>query len=426
MPDGRELNERAALAERLARFLETTSTLHAIATDRAGTIALANPAVASRLGVGASELVGQPIWRWLTDEDGSALRRRLEAGARGDDRPVLLDFVDAQQAPFSLACRIDCQPDGCLLLGEPVDADGRASHDELLRVSDELATLTRDNARQRRQLRRDAADLERRIGERTHELSGANSRLEHELDERRRVEADLRRSNIDLEQFAYVASHDLQEPLRMVVSYLQLIERRYKSQLDEAGQEFIAYAVDGGKRMQALINDLLAYSRVGRRAGDLTATDLGGVLARARRRLESQLRDAGAEITSDRLPTVLADAPQIEQLFQNLLANAVKFRRPEPPRVHVWAERDGGGWRIGVRDNGIGIAPEFGERIFELFQRLHGREEYEGTGIGLAIARKIVDRHGGRIWVESTPGEGATFYFTLSDGLAKRVGEGGQ
>jgi signal transduction histidine kinase len=411
----------------LARYLETSATLLALAVDRAGAVALANPAAASWLKAGSDELVGQPIWRWLTDPDAEALRQRLAGVEAPLDGPLRLTFLDADRVPLDLSCLVDRQPDGLLLLlGEPVEPDGAGGQEAIGRIRAELAELTRENARQRRQIGRHAALLERRVDRRTGELSGANTRLRRELDERARIEAELRRSNTDLEQFAYVASHDLQEPLRMVVSYLQLIERRYEGQLDEAGREFIAYAVDGGKRMQALINDLLAYSRVGRGAADMVPTDLEAVLARARRRLESAIAENDAEVTSDRLPSVRADAAQIEQLFQNLLANALKFRRPERPRVHVSADRLDGEWRVAVRDNGIGIAPEFGERIFQLFQRLHGREEYEGTGIGLAVARKIVERHGGEIWVESAPGEGATFYFTLPDSSAERGRERGQ
>jgi signal transduction histidine kinase len=413
MADQASLGQRAASL--LARYLETTGTLLAIALDRSGAIALANPAAAAWLKVGADELTGQPIWRWLAESDAEALRRRLADPAGPGAEPLRLTFLDAERAPVELSCLLDRQSDGLLLLGEPVEPDGAAGRPALGRLRAEVASLTRELAQQRRQIGRDAELLQKRVDERTGELSGANTRLRRELDARAQAEADLRRSNTDLEQFAYVASHDLQEPLRMVVSYLQLIERRYKSQLDQSGQEFIAYAVDGGKRMQVLINDLLAYSRVGRGAAELAPTDLDVVLARARRRLETAIVESEAEVTSEPLPSVLADAAQMEQLFQNLLANALKFRRPERPRVHVSAERVGDRWRIGVRDNGIGIAPEFGERIFQLFQRLHGREDYEGTGIGLAVARKIVDRHGGEIWVESTRGQGATFYFTLPD-----------
>jgi PAS domain S-box-containing protein len=225
--------------------------------------------------------------------------------------------------------------------------------------------------------------------------------------------AELARSNRDLEQFAYAASHDLQEPLRMVSNYLQLLERRYGARLDGDAVEFLNYAVDGARRMAEMVQDLLNYSRVGSRGTPFAPTDLNAALDQALADLQVAVEETGARVTRDELPTVAADASQMRQLFQNLMGNAIKFRGPEPPQIHVGAERRGGEWRLAVRDNGIGIAPEFRDRIFGVFQRLHSRGEYPGTGIGLAICEKIVTRHGGRIWVEAEPGRGATFYFTL-------------
>ncbi|MGD0919605.1 MAG: ATP-binding protein [Thermodesulfobacteriota bacterium] len=224
---------------------------------------------------------------------------------------------------------------------------------------------------------------------------------------------ELARSNRDLEQFAYVASHDLQEPLRMVTSYVQLLARRYKGKLDSDADEFIGFAVDGATHMWKLINDLLTYSRVGMGGKELEPTDCETILNQSLNNLKVAIEEKGAVVTHDPLPTVMAESPQLGQLFQNLIGNAVKFRGNEPPRIHVSASRNGNGWTFSVRDNGIGIAPEYTERIFIIFQRLHNRKEYPGTGIGLAICKKIVERHGGRIWVESEVGKGATFYFTL-------------
>jgi light-regulated signal transduction histidine kinase (bacteriophytochrome) len=224
---------------------------------------------------------------------------------------------------------------------------------------------------------------------------------------------DLARSNADLEQFAYVASHDLQEPLRMVASFTQLLAERYQGKLDADADEFIGYALDGARRMQVLVNDLLAYSRVDRRGKEFAAVDCEKVLETVLASLRNALQESDAQVSHDPLPTVQGDETQVWQVLQNLVGNAVKFHGSEPPRLHVSAQEVNGEWRFSVRDDGIGIDPGQAERIFLLFQRLHTRSEYPGTGIGLAIAKKIVERHGGRIWVESEPGKGSTFYFSL-------------
>lgn len=224
---------------------------------------------------------------------------------------------------------------------------------------------------------------------------------------------ELARSNAELEQFAYVASHDLQEPLRVVTSYVQLLQKRYRSQLDADADIFIANAVDGVQRMQQLIQDLLAYSRVGNQGNALEPTDCGTVLERTLKTLRVALEENHAVVTHDALPTVIADATQLERVLQNLLRNAITFRSGSPPVIHIGAERQGAMWVMSVRDNGIGIAPEFVDRIFLIFQRLHAQHTYPGTGMGLAICKKIIERHGGRIWVVSQPGKGATFFFTL-------------
>jgi PAS domain S-box-containing protein len=244
-------------------------------------------------------------------------------------------------------------------------------------------------------------------------LQRAHDELEQRVQERT---AELAASNHDLEQFAYVASHDLQEPLRMVASYLQLLERRYQGKLDNDADDFIRFAVDGAKRMQQLINDLLTYSRIGSRGKPFVPVDWNAVFDEALKNLEKAVTEQGAEVTRDDLPTIPGDPTQAVQLLQNLLGNAVKFHGPEPPRVHVAAEPDGPAWKFSVRDNGIGIAPKYADRIFVIFQRLNSRVEYPGTGIGLAVCKRVVERHGGRIWFESRPKGGTTFYFTLLKG----------
>ena len=301
--------------------------------------------------------------------------------------------------------------------------------------------------------------LEQRVQERTAELAKANELLRQEICERERAlwerqkaQDELQRSNAELRQFAYIASHDLQEPLRTVTSFVQLLARRYHGKLDAEAEEYIAYAVEGTQRMRELIQALLGYSRVGRSTKEFELTDCNRILAMTLQRLEQAIGETQAVITHDPLPTLMADPVQLGQLFQNLIENAIKYRGDAPPQIHVSAclqtgqpnpisslcrepgcfscqlqddstqpaERlnkalatAGQEWVFSVRDNGIGIQPDYFERIFMIFQRLHTRSEYPGTGIGLAICQKIVERHGGQIWVDSQIGQGATFWFTL-------------
>jgi signal transduction histidine kinase len=240
------------------------------------------------------------------------------------------------------------------------------------------------------------------------------------VNERRRAHAmlelqaaELARSNAELEQFAYVASHDLQEPLRTVTNFVQLLAKRYRGRLDRDADDFIQYVVGGTVRMAQLIDDLLDYSRAGRADQPMKPTDCGETLAQAVANLDLSIRESGAVVRHDGLPTVIGNPSLLTQLFQNLIGNAIKFRSADRPEIRVSAGRRGDEWLFSIQDNGIGIAPQYAERIFVIFQRLHGRSEYPGTGVGLAICKRIVTRHGGRIWVESQPGRGSTFYFTL-------------
>jgi light-regulated signal transduction histidine kinase (bacteriophytochrome) len=227
---------------------------------------------------------------------------------------------------------------------------------------------------------------------------------------------DLNRSNEELEQFANIASHDLQEPLRMVASYTQLLAKRYKGRLDSDADEFIAYAVDGSNRMQGLIQDLLAYSRAGANGKPLCKISSECALKEALTNLQATVEESGAVVTHDSLPAITMDDTQLAQVFQNLVGNAIKYRSAEVPHIHVSATKNGGKeWIFSVRDNGLGIDPQYFDRIFILFQRLHGRGQFMGTGIGLAICKKMLERLGGRIWVESQPEKGSTFYFALPE-----------
>lgn len=228
-----------------------------------------------------------------------------------------------------------------------------------------------------------------------------------------RVNEELRRANAELRDFAHIASHDLQEPLRMIASYLQLLERRYGDQLDPEAREFITYAVDGATRMKRLIQDLLSFSKAGTVVPNFRLVSAGDLLEQALSNLEVAIEESGAEITSDPLPEVVADAALLVDVFQNLLGNAIKFHGDASPRVHVSAVRQDSSWVFAVRDNGIGIDPQHSARVFQIFERLHNAEQYPGTGVGLAIAQKIIERHGGNIWFESQIGSGATFYFSI-------------
>jgi PAS domain S-box-containing protein len=358
-------SEIAAARAHLASIVESSDDA-IISKALDGSIQTWNPGAARLFGYAAEEVLGRPVTILIPPEQHDEEPRiveRLKRGERIEHYETVRVRKDGGRVPVSLSV-------------SPLrDSTGRVVG---------------------------AAKILRDITER--------KRAEQELAERAE---HLARSNAELEQFAYVASHDLQEPLRMVASYTQLLARRYKDKLDADAQEFMHYAVDGASRMQALINDLLAYSRVGTKGGNFEPTSSEAALERALANLRLAIQESGAAVTHDALPTIVADPVQLTQLFQNLVGNAIKFRGAEPPRVHVSAERRGTEWVFAVRDNGIGIEPAYRERIFIIFQRLHGRVEYPGTGIGLAICKKIAERHGGRIWVESAPGRGSAFHFTV-------------
>ena len=320
---------------------------------------------------------------------------------------------------------------GSALLGcSPIELVGKKWKD-IIPPAQRAVIKATDERRERGEIARYEVKMKRQNGSSVIALVTSSPRYEHDgftgtltvltnITERVRAEEalakkaiELAQSNAELEQFAYVASHDLQEPLRMVTSYLQLLEQRYKGKYDADADEFINFAVDGAKRMKRLIDDLLAFSRVGTRGKELVATDCEVVLKQTLTNLQLAIEESDAAITHDPLPTVLADEVQLEQLFRNLIGNAIKFRSRAQPEIHIEAERQNGDWCLSVRDNGIGIDPQYSDRIFIIFQRLHTREEYPGTGIGLAICKRIVERHSGRIWVESEAGKGATFFFTI-------------
>jgi signal transduction histidine kinase/ActR/RegA family two-component response regulator len=294
-----------------------------------------------------------------------------------------------------------------------IDADPRQVLELLLSTYENAVQRNTELVRARGELVALNEELEERVRERTAALTA-------EIEERKRMQQKLHESmqhlagsNAELEQFAYVVSHDLQEPLRMVTSYVQLLADRYKDRLDSDANEFISYAVDGTARMKSMTTDLLAYSRVGRDGKESVPVNCEAALSQACADLRAAITEAAAEVTHDPLPSVVGNAGQFAHLFQNLIGNAIKFHGQEPPRIHVSAVLNKQEWVFSVHDNGIGLDPQYADRIFMVFQRLHRRDEYPGTGIGLAIARKIVEHRGGRIWVESEPGKGATFRFTI-------------
>lgn len=378
------------LRESEARFrsvFQLSSAAILLADDR-GRVISCNEASEALFRYGPGELDGLPLTEIMPQRYRDAHQAALQRIASGEPPRLInsaasLELHGLKRGGVEFPMRLS--------LGS-WHSDGRRFYSGIVLDSTDVK-------RAEEQLRTVNATLERRVIRRT-------------ADAERRAR-ELERSNGELEQFAYVASHDLQEPLRMVASYVQLLERRYKDKLDADAGEFIGYAVEGAQRMQGLINDLLAYSRVGSRGKAVSAVDLEAVLSSTLSNLTVAIDEAGARVTHDPLPTVPGDAVQLGQLLQNLIGNAIKFRGERPPLVHVAAERKGDEWVCSVRDNGIGIDPEYAGRIFLIFQRLHARSAYPGSGIGLAVCKKIMERHGGRIWVESVSGEGATFFFTL-------------
>lgn len=294
------------------------------------------------------------------------------------------------------------------------------ARDEVSHLAQAIANLIETLATQEQALLTANLSLEQRVQDRTTELNQLNSSLAAEINEKKSAEHqlqiltdELQRSNQELEQFAYVASHDLQEPLRTIASYTELLARKYNGQLDEKADRYIHYVTDGAVRMQQLINDLLSYSRIGKQSLKLENINCQELIQRVSKNLETAIADAQATFTYDAPEAIVADQRQLTQLLQNLIGNAIKYRGDRPPTVHLSISHQANHWLFAIRDNGIGIEPQYLERIFLIFQRLHTRREYSGTGVGLAICKKIVEQHGGEIWVESKFGEGSTFYFTL-------------
>ena len=348
-------------------------------TNTSGVIVRVNHAECRLLGCGAGEILGRRVWDFMAPAQVEKRKAGFQAAVEASNQRM-------EDSEWEI-----CRRNGDTVLVRLQQNQVRDSHGAVAGLRCTMLDIT--------ELRRQEELLKRQA-------------------------ADLARSNAELEQFAYVASHDLQEPLRMVASFTQLLAKRYAGKLDDKADEYIKYTVDGAKRMQQLIADLLALSRVGTKGGEFRDVPLAEVMSDVLLNLGPAIQESGAAVIQDSLPTVFADRGQMTQLLQNLIGNAIKFRDGKLPQVHISAAETGDDWTISVRDNGIGIAPEHAERVFQIFQRLHTRDQYPGTGIGLAVCRKIVERHGGKIWLDSTPGGGTTFHFTLhkcAPGTAKSL-----
>jgi PAS domain S-box-containing protein len=394
--DELEMRVRERTAELHAASLYARSLIEAsldplvtISTD--GKITDVNQATELVTGVARRQLIGSSFSDYFTEpEKANAGYQQVIREGLVRDYPLTIRHVSGRTTDVLYNATVYCNEAGVV---QGVFAAAR-DVTERKRAEAELA--------------RHREHLEELVQERSGQLKTANERLQEQA-------ADLVAINKDLEQFAYIASHDLQEPLRAVGGFITLLRQRYEGKLDEAGDRYIDATVDGVKRMQALIEGLLEYSRVGTRGNVQAPTSAADALKIALQNLQTRIQESGAVITSDALPTVQADAMQLTRLFQNLISNAIKFCSERPPQIHVGSRRKEDAWLFWVRDNGIGIEPQYNERIFLIFQRLHTRTKYPGTGIGLAICKRIVERHGGSIWVESQPGQGSTFYFTLPD-----------
>lgn len=362
-----DITERKLAEERFRRVVEASPS-GMIMTDAAGKIVLVNSEAERLLGYGREEIIGKPIEMLVPSRIHgehvrfrSAFHKRPEARSMGSGRDLRIVRKDGTELPVEIGLNPIHTPQGTMVLSAIIDISER------------------DKAMQR-------------LAE------------QHE---------ELQRSNADLEQFAYVASHDLQEPLRMVATYTELLAERYQGQLDARADKYIQYAVDGAKRMQQLVKELLAYSRVSSQANAPTLVETGAVVKNVLGGLEVAIEESRADIVCEDLPAVRGDPSQIGQVFQNLIGNALKFRAARPLHIHIGAEKSNGKCVFRVADNGIGIDKQYSDRVFQMFQRLHERGRYEGNGIGLAIAKKIVERHGGRIWFESEAENGTTFFFTM-------------
>jgi PAS domain S-box-containing protein len=383
-----------------------------------GVVMYCNKRMAGMLRAPIADVTGKSIIDYVHPRDQVKFQRLLKGGVRGKSgtrENITLRRTDRRELDVNVSCnplRLE-SPLACMVFTDVSRL--RAAQLELEKANSGLESKIRARTAQLKAANRGLEEANAELASANDDLAGSNEMLRMEMEERRKLDAELRRSNENLERFAYVASHDLREPLRTISSYSELLARRYKGKLDRDADDFIGFILDGSERMQSLISDILTYSRVGSGGRVREEVDCGAVLEGVTKSLAQEIRESRAVITSGTLPTIVGNENSFVQLFQNLMDNAIKFRGGDPPRIHVGAERSDAGWEFSVSDNGIGIDPAQYDRIFMIFQRLHERGKYPGTGVGLAICRKIVENLGGKIWVESEPGKGATFRFTVPE-----------
>jgi PAS domain S-box-containing protein len=379
-----------------------------------GTITSWNSGAEKLFGYSPAEAVGKPMLMLSPEHKKQALEMlaRIGRGERVEEIDTVRVRKDGRRIDVSARIFPIKDTSGAIIGASKIARDitqRKRANEEIQRLSNEMERRNKELEAQTVELQKARDELEVRVNERTEELAGANQVLE--------------RSNIELQQFAYIASHDLQSPLRSISGFVQLLKSEYDGKLDKQADDWIRRTVQAIGQMQTMIRDVLAYSRVDSRSRPFAPTAFLDVFNDAVALLESSIHDGGGEVACGDLPVVMGDRSQLVQLMQNLIGNGLKYHGDKAPNVHVSAKGDGNEWTFSVRDNGIGIDPKYYDRIFEIFKRLHDQTEYPGTGIGLAVCRRVVTRHGGRIWLESEAGHGSTFHFTIPEGTDKINGQ---
>lgn len=387
-----------------------------------GTIFYGNAKLASMMQIPLEIINGRKLNDFIHPDDLETFQTIFERGLKGSSKgEINIKSADGTIIPVLISIKTSKDLKGVYAV--ITDLSIQKHHEELEKTQDELLDINK-KLEEEKNHKRMLLDREHQLTEKLHksndelqstarELQESNKELMRAQENLEELIAQLKISNKELEQFAYVASHDLQEPLRMVTSFTQLLERRYKGKLDADAEDYIEFIVEGSQRMKDLIDDLLVFSRLKTQVQEFESVSVEIILDDVLSNLKTSIKENDVKITYDPLPTLMGDPFQIMQLFQNLISNAIKFHGDEQPQIHISARKSGDKWLFAVNDNGIGIDPEHQEYIFNIFRRLHTRDEYEGTGIGLSICKKIVERHGGQIWVESELEKGSTFYFTL-------------